>query len=65
MTEKPNKNLDYLIDSIFQEINRLFVLSFEDKAKRTSYKQYYFLTVEIKNYNFMIDGESVLDQTVK
>ena len=65
MTEKPNKYLDYLIDSSFQEINRLFVLSFEDKAKGTSYKQYYFLTVEIKIHNFMIDGETVLDQTVK
>ena len=34
-TERPNKYLDYLIDPIFQEVNRHFVLSFEDNPHRT------------------------------
>ena len=37
-TEKPNQYLHYLIDPIFQGVNRLFVLSFEDNVYQTSYK---------------------------
>ena len=35
-TERPNQYLYYLIDPSFQRVNRLFVLSFEDNARRTS-----------------------------
>ena len=35
-TEKQNQYLDYLTDARFQGVNRLFVLSFEDEAQRTS-----------------------------
>ena len=38
--EIPNCYLDYLIDPSFQGANRLFALSFEDEAQRSSYKQY-------------------------
>ena len=31
-TETPNRYSDYLIDSIFEGINRIFVLSFENNA---------------------------------
>ena len=31
-TERPNRYSDYLIDSIFEGINRIFVLSFENNA---------------------------------
>ena len=48
-TERKNQYLDYLIDPSFQGVNRLFVLSFEDEAQRTSYKRYYLPTVEIKD----------------
>ena len=44
---------------------RLFVLSFEDEAQRTSYKQYYLLPPETKTYNVMIDGQNLLDQPVR
>ena len=57
--------MDYLIDPSFQEVNRLFVLSFEDEGQGTSNKQYYLPTVEIKNYNVMIDGQNVFDQPVR
>ena len=55
-TERPNQYLDYLIDSSFHRVNRFFVLTFGNEAQRTSYKGSYLPTVEIKNYNFIIDG---------
>ena len=51
-----NHDLGYLIDPRFQGVNKLFVLSFEDNVHRTNYKRYVFPTVEIKDYNLMIDG---------
>ena len=46
-------------------MTRLFVLLFEDEAQRTSYKQYYLLTVETKTHNVMIDGQNLFDQPVR
>ena len=54
--ERPNQYLDYLIDPSFQEVDRNFVLSFENEPQWTTYKRYYLPTVEIKNYNVMTDG---------
>ena len=45
--------------------NRLFLLSFENHTGRTSYQWYYLPTVEIKDYNVMIDTQNVFDQKVK
>ena len=42
----------------FQVLNRLFVFSFKDGDDRESHKQYYLPTVEIKDYNIMIDGRN-------
>ena len=60
-----NQYLDYLIHPSFQGVNRLFILSFENNAHQRSYKQYFLSTVEIENYNVMIDGKKFLDQPVK
>ena len=38
---------------------------FEDNAHRTSYKRYFFPTIEIKYYDVMIDGQNFFDQPVK
>ena len=62
--ERPNQYLDFLIDTSFQGVNRLFVLSFEDEAQRTSYKRYYLPIIEIKNY-VLIDGQKFFDQLVR
>ena len=51
--------------SNFQGVNRLFVLSFENDVHRKSYKRYFFPTVEIKDYNVMIDEKKFFDQPVK
>ena len=57
-----NRYLDYLIESSFQGVNRLFAFEFEDDNGRESLKQYYLPTVEIKDYNVMIDGINFLDK---
>ena len=36
-----NKNLNYLIDLTFTNVNRLFVFSFENENNRTSFSKYY------------------------
>ena len=50
-----SRYVDYLTDPSFQGVNRLFVLPFENDNGRESYKQYYLPTVEIDDYNVMID----------
>ena len=54
-----------LVEPSFQGINRLFVLSFENDAKRISNKRYYLPNVEIKDHNVVIDGRNFFDQPVK
>ena len=60
-----NRYLDFLIDPSFRGVNRLFVLSFKDEDGRESYKKHYLPTVEIKDYNVMIDGRNFFDQPLK
>ena len=48
-----NNNLNYLIDSTFTNVNRLFVLSFENEDDRTSFSKYYVPRVEIKDFKFL------------
>ena len=38
--EAPNPYLDFLINSSFQGINRIFVLSFENNEDRTAHTKY-------------------------
>ena len=59
-----NRYLNYLINTSFQGVNRLFVLSFENENDRTSHSTYYLPKVEIKDYNVMIDGRNVFDQPI-
>ena len=59
-----NRYLNHLINPIFQGVNRLFVLPFENENDRTSYSTYYLLKVEIKDYNVMIDGKNFFDQPI-
>ena len=58
-------NLDYLVDSTFTKVNILFVLSFENEEGRTSYFTYYTPTIEITDYNVLIEGKSFFDVPVK
>ena len=49
----------------FQGVNRLFVLAFENDIQRTSAEGYYLPSVELKDYNIVINGENFFDQPVK
>ena len=60
-----NRNLNHLVESGFQGVNRLFVLAFENDAQRTSNKRYYLPNVEIKDCNILIDGKNLFDQPIK
>ena len=63
--QAPNSFLDHLIDPSFQGRRRLFVLSFENNADRTVHTKYYLPTVEIKDYNVIINGQNFFQQPVK
>ena len=43
-----NLYLDYLIDPSFQEVNRIFVLQFENSTDRTVHTKYYLPTVKVR-----------------
>ena len=60
-----NNNLNYLIDPTFGNVNRLFVLSFENEDDRTSYYKYYMPNVEIKDCNVFIDGNEFFELPIK
>ena len=63
-----NNNLDYLIDSTFRNINRLFVLSLKNcnnDPGRGSFDKYYTPLVEIKDFISVIDNKPFFDQAVK
>ena len=59
-----NPNLNNLIEPSFQRVKTLFILTFENDAQRRSNKIYYLPNVEIKDYNFMIDGKNLFDQPI-
>ena len=58
---RKNPNLNYLIEPIFQGVNRLFILAFENDTQRTSHSGYYLPNIEIKNCN----GENAFDQPIR
>ena len=49
-----NPNLNHLVKPSFQDVNRRFVLAFENDVQRTGNKRYYLPNVEIKDYNVSI-----------
>ena len=59
MTVQPQNNkLNYLIDPTFTNVNRLFVLSFTKTNtgdNRDSFLHYYLPSVQIKDFNVLID----------
>ena len=60
-----NSNLNYLIDPIFTNVNRIFVLSFENEYDRTSFSKYYVPKGEIKDFNVLIAGKPFFEISVE
>ena len=70
--QSKNNNVNYLIDSTFTKVNRLFVLSFErieennaTKDHRDYCSHYYIPNVDIKDFNVLIHGKSFLNLLTK
>ena len=62
--QSQNSDLNYLIDSTFTNVNRLFVLSFADN-NRDSFSHYYVPNVRIKDFKVLTDGKSFFYLPVK
>ena len=60
-----NNNLNYFIDPTFTNVNRLFVLTFENEDDRTSSSKYYIPKVGIKDFRVLIDGKPFFEIPVK
>ena len=60
-----NNNLNYLVDPTFTNVNRLFVLSFENETDITSFPKYYAPKDETKNFNVLIDGKQFFEIPIK
>ena len=63
--QAPNTYSYYLIDPSFQGVNKIFVLLFENTTDRTVHTNNCLPTVEINDFNLMIDDQFCLDQLVK
>ena len=64
-TEAINKNLNILIDSRFTNVNRLFVLTYQNADDRQSFSQFYLPRVMIKDFNVIIDKLASFDLPIK
>ena len=64
-TETVNNNLNILIDPLFTNVNRLFVLAYQTADDRQSYSQVYLPKGMVKDYNVVIDKLAFFDLPIK
>ena len=64
-TEAVNNNLNILIDPTFTNVNRLFVLAYQNADDRQSFSQFYLPNVKVKDYNVIIDKLAFFDLPIK
>ena len=57
--------INYLIDSNSENASRLFVLAYENEEDRLSFSKYYTPSVEITDYNVLIDQQAFCKLPVK
>ena len=63
-TEAVNNNLNILIDPTFTNVNRLFVLAYQNADDRQSFSQFYLPNVMVKDY-VIIDKLAFFDLPIK
>ena len=63
--ETRNTILNDLIDPTFTNVNRLFVLSFENENDRASFLEYYVPKAKIIDFNVLIDGKRFFEIPAK
>ena len=64
-TEAINNNLNILIDPTFTNVNRLFVLAYQNADDRQSFSQFYLPKVLVKDFNVIIDKVAFFDLPIK
>ena len=64
-TKAVNNNLNILIDPTFTNVNRLFVLAYQNADDRRSFSQFYLPNVMVKDYNVIIDKLAFFDLPIK
>ena len=64
-TEAINNNLNILIDPTFTNVNRLFVLAYQNADDRQSFSQFYLPKVLIQDFNVIIDKLAFFDLLIK
>ena len=64
-TEAINNNLNILIDPTFTNVNRWFVLAYQNADDRQSFSQFYLPKVLLKNFNVIIDKLAFFDLPIK
>ena len=64
-TEAANNNLNILIDPTFTNVNRLFVLAYQNADNRQSFSQFYLPRVMVKDNNVIIDKLAFFDLPIK
>ena len=64
-TEAINNNLNILIDPTFTNVNRLFVLAYQNADDRQSFSQFYLPRVMVKDFNVIIDKLAFFDLPIK
>ena len=64
-TEAVNNNLNILIDPTFTNVNRLFVLAYQNADDRQSFSQFYLPIVMVKDYNVVIDKLAFFELSIK
>ena len=64
-TKAINNNLNILIDPTFTNVNRLFVLAYQDADDRQSFSQFYLPKVLVKDFNVIIDKLAFFDLPIK
>ena len=64
-TEAINNNLNILIDPTVTNVNRLFVLAYQDSADRKSFFEFYLLRAMIKDFTVIIDRLAFFDLPIK
>ena len=64
-TEAINNNLNILIDPTFTNVNRLFLLAYQNVDDTQSYDEFYLPKVMVKDYNVIIDKLAFFDLPIK
>ena len=65
INQPATNNLNFLIDPAFNNVNRLFILAFPNEEERSFLSKYYTATVEMKDYNVLIDLQPFYDIPIK